>query len=58
MTPLFEKDFTVQYYETDQRGFARPVALLNYLQSAPFQHFSLTTNRIHHIVDSCLLHLL
>jgi len=41
MTPLFEKDFTVQYYETDQRGFARPVALLNYLQSAAGDHAAL-----------------
>jgi len=41
MTPLFEKVFAVQYYETDQRGFARPVALLNYLQSAAGDHASL-----------------
>jgi acyl-ACP thioesterase len=37
----FEKDYTVQYHETDQRGFARPVALLNYLQSAAGFHASL-----------------
>lgn len=41
MMPCFEKDFTVQYYETDQRGFARPVALLNYLQSAAGDHAAL-----------------
>ena len=38
MPPLFEKDYTVQYYETDQRGFARPVALLNYLQAVAGEH--------------------
>lgn len=41
MTPLFKKKFTVQYYETDQRGFARPVSLLNYLQSAAGDHAAL-----------------
>lgn len=41
MPPFFKKDFTVQYYETDQRGFARPVALLNYLQSAAGDHAAL-----------------
>lgn len=35
---LFEKEFIVQTYETDQRGFARPVALLNYLQAAAGEH--------------------
>ncbi|MFZ4859242.1 MAG: acyl-[acyl-carrier-protein] thioesterase [Desulfuromonadaceae bacterium] len=35
---LFETEFTVQSYETDLRGFARPVALLNYLQSAAGEH--------------------
>lgn len=39
--PCFEKDYTVQYYETDQRGFARPVALLNYLQAAAGEHAAL-----------------
>ena len=39
--PLFEKDFTIQYYETDPRGFARPVALLNYMQSAAGDHAAL-----------------
>jgi acyl-ACP thioesterase len=38
MTPFYERDFTVQYYETDQHGFARPVALLNYLQAAAGDH--------------------
>jgi acyl-ACP thioesterase len=38
---LFEKDFTVQYYETDPRGFARPVALLNYMQSTAGDHAAL-----------------
>ena len=38
---LFETEFIVQSYETDLRGFARPVALLNYLQSAAGEHASL-----------------
>jgi acyl-ACP thioesterase len=38
---LFEKKYTVQTYETDLRGFARPVALLNYLQSAAGEHAAL-----------------
>lgn len=38
---IFEKVYTVQSYETDQRGFARPVALLNYLQAAAGEHASL-----------------
>lgn len=37
----FEKSYTVQYYETDQRGFARPVALLNYLQAIAGDHAAL-----------------
>jgi acyl-ACP thioesterase len=37
----FEKIYTVQYYETDQCGFARPIALLNYLQSAAGEHAAL-----------------
>ncbi|MDD2308417.1 MAG: hypothetical protein PHH91_02430 [Desulfuromonadaceae bacterium] len=37
----FERIYTVQYYETDQRGFARPVALLNYQQAAAGEHASL-----------------
>lgn len=41
MTPFFEKEFSVQYYETDQRGFARPVALLNYLQAVGGDHAAL-----------------
>jgi len=41
MNPIFIKNFIVQYYETDQRGFARPVALLNYLQSAAGDHAAL-----------------
>ena len=41
MTAFFEKDFIVQYYETDQRGFARPVALLNYLQAVGGDHAAL-----------------
>jgi acyl-ACP thioesterase len=41
MKAVFEKEYTVQYYETDQRGFARPVALLNYLQSAAGHHATL-----------------
>lgn len=38
---VFETDFVVQPYETDQRGFGRPVALLNYLQSAAGEHAAL-----------------
>lgn len=38
VAPVFEKNYTVQYYETDQRGFARPVALLNYMQAAAGEH--------------------
>lgn len=38
---IFEKEYVVQTYETDQRGFARPVALLNYLQAAAGEHASL-----------------
>lgn len=38
MTPWFETKFTVQYNEADQRGFVRPVALLNYLQSVAGYH--------------------
>ncbi|MBW4056243.1 MAG: acyl-ACP thioesterase [Proteobacteria bacterium] len=34
----FVKDYEVQYHEIDQRGFARPLALLNYLQSAAGEH--------------------
>ena len=34
----FEQEYIVQTYETDQRGFARPVALLNYLQAAAGEH--------------------
>lgn len=41
MNPIFNKDFIIQYYETDQRGFARPVALLNYMQSAAGDHAAL-----------------
>lgn len=36
--PVFETEYAVQSYETDQRGFARPVVLLNYLQSAAGRH--------------------
>jgi medium-chain acyl-[acyl-carrier-protein] hydrolase len=38
---LYETEFTVQPYETDQHNFARPVALLNYLQSAAGLHAAL-----------------
>lgn len=40
---VFETDFTVQSYETDRHGFARPVALLNYLQSAAGVHATQST---------------
>jgi acyl-ACP thioesterase len=39
--PLFEQEYTVLPHETDQHGFARPVALLNYMQSAAGEHASL-----------------
>jgi acyl-ACP thioesterase len=35
---IFETSFIVQPYEADQHNFARPVALLNYLQSAAGVH--------------------
>lgn len=38
---LYETEFVVQPYETDQNNFARPVALLNYLQSAAGDHAAL-----------------
>lgn len=38
---LYETEFTVQPYETDQHNFARPVALLNYLQAAAGDHAAL-----------------
>ena len=38
---VFRKDFTVQSYETGLHGFARPVALLNYLQAAVGEHAAL-----------------
>lgn len=41
MTSSFETKFTVQYNEADQRGFVRPVALLNYLQSVAGYHAAL-----------------
>ncbi|MDD2852450.1 MAG: thioesterase [Desulfuromonadaceae bacterium] len=38
---LFEREFTVQPYEADQRNASRPVALLNYMQSAAGEHAAL-----------------
>jgi medium-chain acyl-[acyl-carrier-protein] hydrolase len=35
---IFHTEFTVHTYETDTRGFARPVALLNFLQDAAGEH--------------------
>lgn len=35
---VYVKAGTVQYHETDQHGFIRPVALLNHLQSAAGEH--------------------
>ncbi len=40
-TPILEKDYIIQYHETDQHGFVRPVALLNYMQSAAGLHAGL-----------------
>jgi acyl-ACP thioesterase len=39
MTELvYHKEYTVHTYETDARGVARPVALLNYLQDSAGEH--------------------
>ncbi|MEI7816548.1 MAG: acyl-ACP thioesterase domain-containing protein [Desulfuromonadales bacterium] len=38
---VFDKYFIVQSYEADQHNFARPVALLNYMQSAAGEHATL-----------------
>lgn len=35
---IFRKEYTVHTYETDTRGRAKPVALLNYLQDAAGDH--------------------
>jgi acyl-ACP thioesterase len=35
---VFHKDYAVHTYETDARGVARPVALLNYLQDSAGEH--------------------
>ena len=35
---VFHKDYAVHSYETDARGVARPVALLNYLQDSAGEH--------------------
>ena len=40
-TPVFEQEYIVLPHEADQHGFARPVALLNYLQSAAGDHASM-----------------
>lgn len=41
MPSLHEETFAVQYHETDQYGFVRLVALLNYLQTSGVKHASL-----------------
>lgn len=41
MTVLFEKEFSFQYSDADQHGLVRPVALLNYLQTAAGIHSAL-----------------
>jgi medium-chain acyl-[acyl-carrier-protein] hydrolase len=39
MTELvFQKDYLVHTYETDPRGYVRPLALLNYLQDSAGEH--------------------
>lgn len=38
---VYEKIYTVQPYEADQRNVARPVALLNYMQAAAGEHAAL-----------------
>ena len=39
MTELvFQKEYRVHTYETDTRGYARPLALLNYLQDSAGEH--------------------
>jgi acyl-ACP thioesterase len=35
---VFQKEYVVHTYETDARGIARPVALLNYLQDSAGEH--------------------
>lgn len=35
---VFQKEYVVHTYETDVRGLARPVALLNYLQDSAGEH--------------------
>jgi medium-chain acyl-[acyl-carrier-protein] hydrolase len=35
---VFQKEYVVHTYETDARGLARPVALLNYLQDSAGEH--------------------
>lgn len=38
MEPIYEKSFMVRSYEVDVHGFARPTAILNYLQEASGDH--------------------
>ena len=39
--PLHERKFVIQYHETDQYGFVRHVALLNFMQTAGVEHAAL-----------------
>lgn len=39
--PLYEREFDIQYHETDQYGFVRHVALLNFMQTAGVEHAAL-----------------
>lgn len=37
----YEREFVIQYHETDQYGFVRHVALLNFMQTAAVEHAAL-----------------
>ncbi len=41
MPSVYERDFAIQYHETDQYGFVRHVALLNFMQTAGIDHAAL-----------------
>ena len=49
---VYVKAGTVQYHETDQHGFIRPVALLNYLQSAAGEHATRLGVSVHELRKS------
>lgn len=41
LPPVYEREFAIQYHETDQYGFVRHVALLNFMQTAGVDHAAL-----------------